>query len=109
MGNATAWAAPCSALQGAAIQTTLEWAPLADLGATLPSWIIDDAAESRMLMILRLVAFVDIALRCDRAFRTFEEVRPVCAAKPGAGICTLCCTPKRTTAFVFLFFIFIVV
>ena len=35
-----------------------------------------------MLMILRLVAFVDIALWCDRALRTFEEVRPICSAKP---------------------------
>ena len=35
-----------------------------------------------MLMVLRLVAFVDIALRCDRAIRMFEEVRPVCGAKP---------------------------
>jgi hypothetical protein len=35
-----------------------------------------------MLAILRLVEFVDIALRCDRALRTFEEVRPVCGATP---------------------------
>ena len=33
-------------------------------------------------MILRFVAFVDLALRWDRALRTFEEVRPVCGAEP---------------------------
>ena len=51
-----------------------------------------------MLMILRLVAFVDIALRCDRALGRSRKCGQSAAPSPGAGICTLCCTPKRTTA-----------
>src|ERR1022692_802729 len=51
-----------------------------------------------MLMILRLVAFVDIALRCDRALRTSQEERLVCSAKPRSWNMHAMLAPQKRTA-----------